>query len=74
MFTTTDANSGYANAVEVQRGQECMAMQIGSGYVSYAKQLHAFTFNTQLRIMAYIAFEQSIGGAVFPQVSRIICK
>jgi hypothetical protein len=74
MLTTTDANSGYSNAVEVQRGEACMASQVGTGYEKYVKQIHAFTFNTQQRVMAYITFEQNIGGSVFPQVTGTICK
>lgn len=74
MVTTVDANSGFNNAVEIQRGQECMLQQIGSGYTKYARQIRAFTFNTQQRVMAYINFEHNIGGTVFPQITGTICK
>jgi len=74
MLTTTDSNSGFNNAVEIQRGQDCMAQQMGLGYTKYSRQIRAFTFNTQARVMAYINFEHNIGGTVFPQITGTICK
>jgi hypothetical protein len=73
-LNTVDSNSAFNNAVEIQRGQECMAQQIGPGYTTYARQLRAFTFNTQQRVMAYINFEHNIGGTVFPRITGTICK
>lgn len=73
LVASVDKGSAYNNALEMDRGQECMASKI-TGYEAYANEIHAYTVNTENRFNAYVQFEQYIRGSVFPEVTGTICK
>ena len=74
ILTSPDANSAYLNTVELHRGQECVLSQLSGDATKYAKQIKAFTLDTQPRVTAFISFVHNVGGAVFPQITGTICK
>jgi hypothetical protein len=73
LLTTSSKDNAYDNAINSARAQKCMASKI-TDYSKYSNQLHAFTFNTEERVQAYIAYEELIGGSVFPEVQGQACE
>lgn len=59
--TSADTTAAVQTAVKLQRARECMAKQI-PGYTQYSRQVHAYTFNTEARVQAYLAFQKQLRG------------
>jgi biopolymer transport protein ExbD len=65
--------STYNSAMQIAKAQKCMASKIADSS-SYIKRLHSLTFNNIERVQAYIAYEELIGGSVFPEIQGQACE
>jgi hypothetical protein len=74
LLSSTNKDSAYDNAVEIHRGQQCMAQRMPTDFSTYVSDIEASTMNTDQRVQAYIQFEQLIGGSVFPEVTGATCR
>lgn len=73
LLESKDSYSAYQNTVAMMRAQECLAIRIPD-YERYAQALHAYTMNTDVRAIAYINYQNFLGGAVFSDLSEDPCN
>jgi len=72
LIASATADTAYDNALKNWRAQLCMNEKLPN-YRRYANEVQARTLNTEQRSRAWIAYEDKLGGRVFPEPTGAAC-